>query len=78
MKYEYLGRTKSRRFTVGGVNVFDLKWNTCGEVVTVFDPVNEKPYNFDVCYITTGNGNVYFVVGNDEKHDYVFVTYKED
>lgn len=78
MNNKYLGRTSSRRFTVGGVNVFEFKWHTTGEVFTVCEPEKGKIYSLDAYYISTLNGNIYFIAGKDENHDYLFFEYGEE
>lgn len=77
MRNQYLGRAVGRRFLIGGVNVFDYKWITTGEFATVYDPENDKIYNFKCYYVNTVNGNVYFVSGQDEKRKHLFFEYEE-
>lgn len=77
MSNKYLGRAESRRFLIGGTNVFDYKWITTGEFSTVYDPENDKAYNFKSYYINLPNGREFFIAGKDETNRYLFFEYEE-
>ena len=68
----FLGYGNGKKILIAGVNIYNFKWDTTGECITVINPENKKGYTFTVYSCSVGNENIKFACGYFENNKDVF------
>lgn len=72
---EFLGSCSNNKFLINGAEVFNYKWRSNGNCVTVIKPETKKTYVFKEYQIEHNGETIFFIAGRFNDEEWGFYRY---